>query len=59
MIEHNLKAQSVQIKSHKHKLQNNAHKHKFNSNYHPSVAREDSNSIESTYIFPEILKQKS
>ena len=38
-------------------LHNNAHKHKFNPNYNPSVARVDSSSIESTYIFPETLKQ--
>ena len=56
VTKHNLVAQSLQNKS---PLQNNAHKHKVNPNYYPSVAREDSNSIESIYIFPETLKQKA
>ena len=38
-------------------LQNNAHKQKFNPNYYPSVASVDSNSIESTCIFPKTLNK--
>ena len=55
MTKHNLLAQSLQIKA-LYKIM--LIKHKFNPNYYPSVARVDSNLIESTYIFPETLKQK-
>ena len=51
-----LEAQSLQIKA-LYKIM--LTKHKFNPNYYPSVAREDSSSIESTCIFPEILKQNA
>ena len=49
MTKHDLNNSKFTSKSH---LQNNAQKHKFNPNYYPSVAREDSSSIESTCIFP-------
>ena len=55
MTKHNLNNSKFTSKS---LLQNNAHKHKFNPNYYPSVARVDSNLIESTCIFPETLKTK-
>ena len=51
-----LEVQSLQIKA---LYKNNAHKHKFNPNYCPSIASVDSNSIESTCIFPETLKQNA
>ena len=51
-----LEAQSLQIKA-LYKIM--LRKHKFNPNYYPSVAREDSSSIESTCIFPETLKQNA
>ena len=54
MTKHNLNSSKFTSKS---PLQNNAQKHKFNPNYYPSVARVDSSLIESTCIFPEILKQ--
>ena len=54
MTKHNLLAQSLQIKA-LYKIM--LIKHKFNPNYYPSVARVDSSFIESTYIFPETLKQ--
>ena len=53
---HNLVAQSLQIKAiYKIMLT----KHKFNPNYYPSIAKVDSNSIESTCIFPKTLKQNA
>ena len=51
-----LEAQSLQIKA-LYKIM--LTKHNFNPNYYPSVARVDNNSIESTYIFPETLKQNA
>ena len=51
-----LEAQSLQIKA---LYKNNAHKKKFNPNYYLSVASVDSNSIESTCIFPKTLKPKA
>ena len=56
VIKHNLIAQSLQIKA-LYKIM--LTKHKFNLNYYPSVAKVDSNLIESTYIFPKTLKQNA
>ena len=56
MIKHNLNSLKFTSKG---PLQNNAQKHKFNHNYYPSVARVDSNLIESTYIFTKTLKQNT
>ena len=56
MTKHNLNSSKFTNKS---PLQNNAKKHKFNPNYYPLVARVDNSLIESTCIFPEILKQKA
>ena len=49
-----LEAQRLQRKA---LYKSNAHKNKFNPNYYPSVTSVDSNSIESTCIFPEILNK--
>ena len=51
-----LEAQRLQIKA---LYKKNAQKQKFNPNYYPSIAREDSSSIESTCIFPKTLKQNA
>ena len=56
MTKHNLNNSKFTSKS---PLQNNAQKHNFNPNYYPSVARVDSNLIESTCIFPKTLKQNT
>ena len=56
MTKHNLNSSKFTSKS---PLQSNAQKHKFNLDYYPSVARVDSNLIESTCIFPETLKQNA
>ena len=56
VTKHNLLAQSLQIKA-LYKIMFT--KHKFNPNYYPSVARVDSSLIESTYIFPETIKQNA
>ena len=56
MTKHNLIAQSLQIKA-LYKIM--LIKLKFNPNYYPSVTRVDSSLLESTYIFPEILKQNA
>ena len=49
-----LEAQSLQRKA---LYKSNAHKNKSNPNYYPSVVSVDSNSIESTFIFPETLNK--
>ena len=49
-----VKAQSLQRKA---LYKKNAHYNKSNPNYYPSIASEDSNSIESTCIFPETLNK--
>ena len=49
-----LKTQSLQRKALYKKF---AHKNKSNPNYYPLVATVDSNSIESTCIFPETLNK--
>ena len=56
MTKHKLNSSKFTSKS---PLQKKAHKHKFNPNYYPLVARVDSSLIESTYIFPETLKQNA
>ena len=54
MTKHNLKAQSLQIKT---LYKKNDHYNKSNPNYYPSVASVDSSKIESTCIFPETLNK--
>ena len=56
MTKHNLNSSKFTSKS---PLQNNTQKTKIQFNYYPSVARVDSNSNESTCLFPETFKQNA